>query len=47
LDEINPTILSAELKEYGAWSAEELADHSQNIQRILWLAASDIREQLS
>jgi hypothetical protein len=37
--------LSAELKEYGAWDAEELADHEQNLQRILWLASGDITEQ--
>jgi hypothetical protein len=45
LAKIDPTTLSAELKEYGAWDAEELADHDQNIQRILWLAACDIAEQ--
>lgn len=39
---LNPTVLAAELKEYGAWDTEELADHEQNIQRILWLAAGDI-----
>jgi hypothetical protein len=38
-------VLSAELKEYGAWGAEELADHDQNLQRVLWLAAGDITEQ--
>lgn len=45
LAEIKPNVLAAELKEYGAWDAEELADHAQNLQRILWLAASDIREE--
>lgn len=33
------------LKEYGAWDADELADHDQNLQRLLWLAANDITEQ--
>jgi hypothetical protein len=47
LAKIDPTVLSGELKEYGAWDAEELADHDQNLQRILWLAACDIREQFS
>ena len=45
LAKLDPTALSAELREYGAWGAEELADHDQNLQRILWLAACDIREQ--
>ncbi len=44
LSKIEPAVLSAELKEYGAWSPEELADHPQNLQRLLWLAGGDIRE---
>jgi hypothetical protein len=34
--------LAAELREYGAWDAEELADHAQNLQRLLWCAACDV-----
>jgi len=45
LAKIDPALLSAELKEYGAWDDEERADHDQNLQRILWLAADDITEQ--
>lgn len=45
LAKINPIALRAELREYGAWDAAELADHAQNLQRILWLAAGDITEQ--
>ena len=45
LSKIDPTVLAAELREYGAWSPEELADHEQNLQRILWLAAGDIVEE--
>jgi hypothetical protein len=45
LDKIDPAVLSAELKEYGAWDAEELSDHDQNLQRVLWLAAGDIAER--
>lgn len=45
LTKIDPVLLSAELKEYGAWDDEERADHDQNLQRILWLAAGDITEQ--
>lgn len=44
LSKIDPAILSAELKEYGAWSPEELADHPQNLQRLLWLAGGDVRD---
>jgi folate-binding Fe-S cluster repair protein YgfZ len=44
LEAIKPGILAAELKQYGAWDDNELADHQQNIQRILWLAAGDIVE---
>jgi hypothetical protein len=33
-----------ELKEYGSWSAEELADDESNWHRLLWLAAWDIFE---
>jgi hypothetical protein len=45
LAKIDPALLSAELKEYGAWDDEERADTDQNFQRILWLAACDITEQ--
>ena len=44
LEKIDPAILSAELKEYGAWDETERADHEENIQRILWLAGGDIRD---
>ena len=42
LDAIKPCDLSEELRGYGAWDKEELADYTQNLQRILWLAAGDI-----
>lgn len=35
----DPDTLRKDLREYGAWDAAELADHEQNLQRILWLAA--------
>lgn len=44
LAEIDPDLLRSELKEYGAWDAEELADHDQNLQRLLWSMAGDIVE---
>lgn len=37
--------IKAELKEYGAWSEEELKDEAANEQRVVWLAATMIEEQ--
>jgi hypothetical protein len=42
LDKIDPALLASELREYGAWDDDELSDHEQNLQRLLWLAAGDI-----
>lgn len=33
------------LREFGAWDAEELADHEANNRRVLWIACCDIKEQ--
>ena len=44
LERIDPKALRDELREYGAWDDQELADHEQNLQRILWIAAGDIVE---
>ncbi len=44
LSKVNPETLRDELREYGAWDAAELADHDANLERLLWLAACDIRE---
>jgi hypothetical protein len=41
---IDPAVLRAELKEYGCWDAEEISDHNANLDRILWIAAGDIKE---
>lgn len=45
LDKIDKTVLTTELREYGAWSKIELADHTQNLQRLLWIACGDINEE--
>jgi hypothetical protein len=45
LANINSDQLAKELKEYGAWDNDELKDHNQNLQRILWIAAWDIIEK--
>lgn len=42
LKKINSEDIAKELKEYGAWNAQELADKDQNVQRILWIAAGNI-----
>lgn len=41
---IDAADLARELKDYGAWDETELADHAQNLQRVLWLAACDVHE---
>jgi len=44
LEALDPELVREELREYGAWDEEELADHAQNLQRLLWIAAGDIVE---
>lgn len=44
---IQPADLRKELKEYGSWDTAELADHARNLNRIIWLAAGDIVDNLS
>lgn len=44
LKKIPPTLLRAELAEYGAWDEAELSDHDANLARIVWLAAGDIAD---
>lgn len=42
---IKPEDVRAELKEYGAWDAEELSDDATNWERIVWLAAGNLKEE--
>ena len=44
LAKLSPELVAQELKEWGAWEDEELKNHTQNIQRLLWLACCDINE---
>ena len=37
--------IRAELKEYGAWDKDELADDYANRERIVWLAAGNINDE--
>ena len=46
LKRIGAETIKAELSEYGAWDSEELADVEANKQRIVWIAACNIREEL-
>lgn len=50
LDELNLTIephkVRDELKEYGAWTDEELSDDRENLIRIVWLAACQIKDEI-
>ena len=39
-----PDKIRAELKEYGAWEPEELADDEQNFRRLIWIAAGNIND---
>ena len=41
---IDDADLRSELAEYGAWDDAQLADRHDNEQRILWVAACNIRE---
>lgn len=44
LEKIDPDILRSELSEYGAWGSDELVNHADNLERIVWLAANDVAE---
>ena len=44
LDKLDPSLVASELKEWGAWDDEELADHDANLSRLLWIACGDIVE---
>ena len=44
LKKLDPVIVSAALKEYGAWNELELSDHNENLTRLLWVACCDISE---
>lgn len=42
LSGIPPQVLSEELREFGAWDDSELANHGDNLARILWIACGDL-----
>lgn len=45
LAKLNPEQLVKELREYGAWDEKELSNHSDNLQRWVWISAGDITER--
>lgn len=45
LSHIPASKIRAELKEYGAWDDDELADETVNRQRIIWIAAGNIQDE--
>jgi hypothetical protein len=46
LKKISVDAIRAELKEYGAWDDEVLADDAQNQKRIVWIAAGNITDNI-
>ena len=40
-----PEVLAAELREFGAWDSEELADDDANWRRWIWSACCDLAER--
>jgi len=43
---IKPDQLKKELRDYGAWSEDELKNYQQNLVRWVWISAGDIIERL-
>jgi hypothetical protein len=44
LDSLDSDLIADELREYGAWDAEELSDHCANLERLLWIACCDLQD---
>lgn len=42
--DITPELLATELKDYGAWTDEELKDDAQNWIRAVWIGAGMIKD---
>ena len=38
----DPRRVAEALQEYGGWSAAELSNHADNLERLLWIACGDI-----
>ncbi len=46
LNKIGSHQLIKELQQYGAWDMDELQDHQANLERILWIAANNIQDEM-
>lgn len=46
IDKIDKDVLAKVLSGYGAWDDEQLKDHDENVQRLVWLAGCDIDDNL-
>ncbi len=44
-DSLTAELLASELKEYGAWNSDELADDSANWERIIWSACCNLKDE--
>ena len=47
LKEISDADLRAELKETGAWGTSELMNRKTNEERIIWIAANNIKDEIA
>lgn len=45
LSMVNPEDIADELQEFGAWSEDELSNHQDNLERLVWTAACDLSEE--
>lgn len=46
VDALAPDLIREELRDYGTWDDEELADDEENRARLVWIAACNVREEL-
>lgn len=46
LEALDPEQVRAELNEWGAWDETELADDDANLNRVLWTACCNVREEV-
>lgn len=44
LASVTDAVLAEELREWGAWTEEELSDRESNLDRLVWLACWGINE---
>ena len=45
LRKLTPAQVRDALKPFGAWDETDLADHNQNLQRLVWVAAGQIVDE--